>query len=402
MPINCTKRFYDSLSPLKRGSIYYLSFWGVIGTFIPFLNVYFRQALGFSGRQIGILAIFPPLMMLVVAPFVASLADRRHWRILLLRVTISGFGLLLLLATFPHTFIAWIVLRLVMAFFSSSIIPLADSIIARMSSRYGLNYGSMRLWGSFSFALASIVGGVLWERVGFRTMFVVAGLSLLPALFSASKLEEEPVTIERQKRQSLWEIRRDSGLVVLMVASFLVGATIHISVTFDGIYMNYMGGTQLFIGLMFGLAAFSELPTMHYSVAIARHLSGPKTLLMAYGLFTMAFLGYVLAWQPGILLVMAMIKGLGFGLFHSSTIRLTNERAPENWASTIQSMVTASAFGLAPMIAAPLGGEIYDRFGPKALFLCNSLLVGGAMLVCIIATVKRIFTDVKTEPPTLH
>jgi len=160
--------------------------------------------------------------------------------------------------------------------------------------------------------------------------------------------------------------------------------------------MNSLGGTQVFVGLMFGVTAFSELPTMHYNMAIARRLGGPKTLLLASGLIATAFLGYTLAWQPWVLLFTAMFKGLGFGLFWVSTIRLTNERAPESWASTVQSILTASAFGLAPLIVSPLGGEIYDRFGPKAVFLGNSLLVGGAMLVFIVAIVKGVFTGSET------
>lgn len=393
MFINRIKLFQNSLSPRKRGSLFYLGFFGVIGMFLPFINVYFRQDLGFSGRQIGILSLFPPLMTFLVAIPVASLADRRHWRVPLLIGTIGGFGFVLLLAAFPSTFVVWIGLRLLMAFSICPAFPLADSMIARMSSRYRLNYGSMRLWGSLSFALAAIGCGTLWEHLGFRTMFVVAGLSFFPVMFFASRLEEGPVAIEHQKSSSLWKIRRDPGLIVLIIASFFVGASIHISVTFDGIYMGYLGGTQAFIGLLFGVAAFSELPTLHYREAIARRLTGPKTLLLGYGLFITAFLGYVAVWRPWMLLLMGMIKGLAFGLFQSSTVRLVSDRVPQNRASTVQSLVRMSAFGLAPLIASPLGGELLDRFGPKAIFLGNSLLVGGAALVLAFAIVKGIFTD---------
>ena len=65
-------------------------------------------------------------------------------------------------------------------------------------------------------------------------------------------------------------------------------------------------------------------------------------------------------------------------------------------------MVSASAFGLAPLIASPLGGEVYDHFGPKAVFLCASLFAGGATLVLLITIKKGIFTDPKPAPIIVH
>jgi PPP family 3-phenylpropionic acid transporter len=242
----------------------------------------------------------------------------------------------------------------------------------------------------------------LWQQLGFEAMFVIAGIAFLPALFFASSLEEGRGEAGEQVKVSLWEIRHDIGLVILVVASFLVGATIHLSLVFDGIYMNYLGGTQVLVGLMFGVTAFSELPAMHYSLAFIRRLGGPATLLLACSLLMLAFVGYTLAWQAWMLLVTAMIKGLGFGLFWVSTIRLTNERTPESWASTVQSILTASSFGLAPLLASPLSGELYDRFGPKAVFVCGSLLVGGSTLIFLVAIFKRVFTDgtrVRTTTP---
>jgi PPP family 3-phenylpropionic acid transporter len=384
--------FRNSLSPLKRGAVYYLGFGAAVGTFIPFLNVYFHQNLGFTGRQIGILSMFFPLMTVVIAMPLSALADRYSWRISILTGAITGFGLCFLLARFPHHFLVWAAFMFCLSIFFSPIAPLSDSLIARMSLRHNLNYGSMRLWASVSFALAAIGGGALWERIGFGAMFTIAGILFFPLLFFASHLEECPVIVGQQIKVPVLEILRDAGLVVLLATSFLVGAALRLSVMFDGIYMRYLDGTQFFVGLMFGLAAFCESPTMQYSAKVIRRLSGPKTLLLAYGTLIVAFLGYVLVWQPWMLLLMAMVKGLGFGLFYVSTVQLITIRAPESRSSTVQAMLTASIFGLAPLIAAPFGGELYDRFGLEAVFLCASLGVGGATLILLTAIVKGVFS----------
>jgi PPP family 3-phenylpropionic acid transporter len=265
--------------------------------------------------------------------------------------------------------------------------PIADSLIARMSARHGLNYGSMRLWGSFGFATVAIACGALWQQIGFAPMFGLASLMFIPVIWYATFLQESP-GVDVQARRPVSVIAQDPGLVALLLTAFLVGLALAMAIIFEGIYMDFLGGSKLLIGLLSGTAAFSELPTMHYSGLIARYLRGPKTLLLAYGLMGLAYLGYTLAWAPSVLLLLGAVKGLGFGLYFVSTVRLVDARAPEEWASTAQAMLTAGSFGLAPLIAGPLGGVIYDAFGPAAVFVVGAAAVGLAAVVLLLATVR--------------
>jgi PPP family 3-phenylpropionic acid transporter len=391
----------NSLSPLIKGSLFYLGFFVGMGMFLPFINVYWRQELGFSGRQIGLLSLIRPLMTVVFAIPVASFADRRQWRIPILMGALIGTGLVFVFAGNLHTFTAWILGWLLLAIVMSPTMSLSDSLIARMSLHHHLNYGTMRLYGSFGFALTAIVGGALWEQTGFKAMFLITGVAFLPVVFLASKLEEEASNTEQQEHPSFWTIMQNRGLIALVIASFFMGAAVNMSIIFDGIYMKFLGGTELFVGLMFGVTALCELPAMHYRDRLAERLGGPSALLLAYSIFMMTFLGYILVSRPWMLLCMAIFKGLGFGLCWVSTIQLSNERAPEHWISTIQSVISASFFGIAPLLASPLGGELYDRFGPRAVYLCGSILVSGAVMVLSAALAKRVFQQNKMIPPVV-
>ncbi len=384
-------KIQNSLSPLVRGSLYYAIFWSAIAIYAPFINVYFAQ-LGFSGRQISLLSTFPPLLSLLIAMPLAALADRRRWRVRILSGALIGFSLTLLIANLPRTFPAWVMVAWLMAAFICPIVPLSDSLIARMSIRHNLNYGSMRLWGSFGFAATAVACGALWQRIGTDSMFIVSSLVVILTLFFANMLEEGEISTNKQA-VSLREIGRDTGFMVILLASFLIGAALQLSVIFDGIYMSYLGGTSMLIGVMFGVSALHELPTMHYNRVIIRRIGGPKTLLLSYSLLLTAYIGYALAWHPWILLLMTAMKGLGFGLFIVTTIYLVNERTPDNWAATVQSMINASIFGLSPLLAAAIGGEIYDRWGPSAVYGCSSLFVGLAGVVMVVAMARGVFAE---------
>jgi len=90
-------------------------------------------------------------------------------------------------------------------------------------------------------------------------------------------------------------------------------------------------------------------------------------------------------------LLTAMAKGLGFGLFYVSTVQVISKRAPESHAATVQSIFMASFSGIAPLLATPLGGRLYDDFGIKAVYLCASIVVGGATLILLTAISRGVF-----------
>lgn len=274
----------------------YLGYWGIVGVYAPFINVYFLR-LGLSGREIGLLGSLLPLVTLLVA----------------------------------------------------------------------------------------IGCGALWERIGYGLMFALAGLLFLPVVGAALLLEEGRTEVLRA-RSSPRVLRRDSALLALLLASFLVGAAIGADIIFSGIFMDGLGGGGLLIGAVLGVSAFSELPAMRYGGTIARRLGGPTTLLIAFALLAAGYAGTALATRPWMLLGLAILKGLGFALYFVSSVRLMDERVPPELASTIQALNAAGAWGLAPLVANPLNGALYDALGVRAVYAgCTVLMLLAALVILVSA-----------------
>jgi PPP family 3-phenylpropionic acid transporter len=181
--------------------------------------------------------------------------------------------------------------------------------------------------------------------------------------------------------------------VLLLIGAFLAGIANSLSMTFEGIYVRSLGGTSFIIGLMTAFAATSELPTMYYSERIGRKLHGANVVTLAFALSCIAYLGFVLLPNPTIMPLFSVFKGLGFGLFFTSTVRLITQRAPEDWASTAQSLMSVGMFGLAPLIAGPLGGAIHDHIGPAAIFGLGALALVLAGAVVGLGTARGIFSQ---------
>ena len=149
------------IKPRVSGSLFYLIYFLSTGAFGPFLYVYYAE-LGLTGQQVGILAIFFPLMTVFFATPLSSLADRKRWRIRMVQSAILIVAVIFFFMQFPRTFWGVAMLMLPMAFCFSPVMSISDSLVARMALRNKLNYGGMRMWGSVGFASAALVFGMIW------------------------------------------------------------------------------------------------------------------------------------------------------------------------------------------------------------------------------------------------
>lgn len=366
MDTKTNSSFKRLFNPALSGSLYYLFTFLCAGAYMPFLYVYLAE-LGLNGGQIGFLSILNPAMTMLLATTISSLADRKRWRVITGQIALTGTAVSLFFLQMPSTFGMVVLLMLVLAIFNSPLMSITESLIARMAQRHDLNYGSMRLWGSFGFAVSSLGFGALWQRFGFKSMFTVASLLFLPLVLIASLLEEGPV-IARDERKPASQLLRDSGLLLLLLATLLASVSNSLSMTFAGVYARALGGGNFLIGMMTAFGALAELPMMFFSERVARRIRGPNTVLLSFAIMAVAFLGYILTTNPAFLPPLAFFRGLGYGLWIPITVRIVTERTPQEWASTAQSMLTICLFGLPTLIAGPLGGWIYDAVSPAAVF----------------------------------
>lgn len=374
------RRSLPRLTPVWGGSIFYFAFFGALAAWLPFLAVYFHR-LGLSGPQIGLLSALQPAAGFLLAAPLASLADRRRWHLRMLSICNAGMALGMLLLMTTSRFLLLLPIMALFAAFYSPVTPLADSTAAAMASRYRVGYGSMRLWGSLSYACMAALCGLLWMRFGYIAMFpTAAAIYILLAWFSRN-LEE----VDRERARGhpmVWaELRGNRFLLVLLASTFIVSAAMGVDMTFSGIYMTHLGGGSSLVGLLFGLSALFELPAMRLSTPLVRRVGGPATLLIAYGCFAVAYLGYAASPVPGVMVAFSLFRGLGFGLFYASTVHLIHELAPPAWRSTLQGVMNALAFGLAQLISRPAAGTIYDSIGPSAAFVTAGVTALLAMVL---------------------
>lgn len=369
------------------GSTYYFFTYVVMGSFGIYLNVYLAD-LGLSGQMIGWLAILSPLMMILLSTSIASFADRKRRRVLINQICLTGMAVATFLLQFQHDVIGIALFMLMIAIFNSPTSAIADSLIARVAQRNKLNYGGMRLWGSFGFVVSSLLFGALWQRFGFRPMFTTAALLYIPAVLIAGRLEEGEV-IESGEHRPFSELFRHYGLMLLLVATFFAGISNSLTMIFNGIFAHSLGGGNLLIGMMAGLGALGELPMMYYSDRIGSRLRVINTIMLSCVIMAAGFLGFGLSTSPGLLPAFNFVKCIGYGLWFPLTIRLFTENTPPEWSASAQSLLAISMFGVSQLAAGPIGGAIYDYAGPNAVYFFGIGCLAVSIIILGLATRVR-------------
>lgn len=387
MTRNSSLRFFPWLrwlaakSPQVWGATFYAGFWGIVGGYIGFLNVYFVRS-GFSEVAVGFLNAAPPLMMLALTPAVAAWADRHARRVRVVFWGLPGMALSLLLMFFVSDRLGLVLAFLGLSLGYGLVLPLSDGLIARMAAHHGLEYGRMRSWGSLAFALCAAAFGWLWGEVGYRPMFLITGILLVLLAPCALLLEETPAPPPGE-RFRLRGLLRDRGLLTVLLVSLFFGLGLGFTDPFIGVSMERLGGSPFLIGLLYLCIALPELPTMQLERTLARRIGDAGALMLGFAVFVVGYALLAVVREPIPMLLVAPTLGVGYGLVFVGTVRLVDARVRPERISTVQSVRHALAFGITPLLAGPPGGAAYAHFG-QSFYWLTALCMAAALAVTLL------------------
>ncbi len=377
------------LGPTARGSLFYLGISGGSAAFLPFVNVFYAGQ-GLSGREIGVLAAAGPVVALLTTPLLTALADRHGWQRPMLVLGLAGVAVTTLLIPLAQPFVVLLAVVIGNGLMGSTAGSISDGMIAQMSTRHRINYGKMRLWGSASWVVMSLVGGFLWPRFGLWLMFPLASLLFVATMFMARLLGEQGSHAGAERRA----FRLTAGaahLWIVLICAVFMSLGMVMARTFSAIYIDHVSG-QMLVGLYAAVAAAIEIPIMLWTERVLRRVGGPFTLVLAGILLGGAFIGLATIPRPELLLLAALLEGIGYALFVTAIVQLVARWAPHGQVATYQGLLNAGNYGLAPLLAGLVGGTLFDAIGPQAVFVASAGAVALGMAVLLVTQVLGVFS----------
>ena len=153
----------------NRLSRFYFIYYFFVGAFVPYWGLYL-QSEKFSAADIGILMSLFQVSRIFAPNFWGWLADHTGKRAQWIRLT-AFLGLCGFIAVFwAHGFFWMFFVMAALSLFTSSTLPLAESLtLAHLATTNG-HYSRIRMWGSLGFIVAAVILGFMIDIAGIASL----------------------------------------------------------------------------------------------------------------------------------------------------------------------------------------------------------------------------------------
>lgn len=371
-----------------RISLFYWAIFLIIGLVTPFLPIWLDSR-GLSVTEISIAGALPLFVRIVATPMVAYLADRSgdHRRVVII-LAWSGLACTVLLS---QSFHLWpiILLSTLMMLTTSSIMPLTETVAMRAVRAHGLDYGRMRLWGSISFIVATLIGGAAIERwTGSVVIWLLIGAIAMTALAAhALPRPEGSATTSARPRISRADVAAlvTSRLFLLFLAAAgLVQAAHAVFYVYGVLHWRSLGLSATWTGVLWAIAVIAEILLFARSGAVLKILS--PLGLIALGACAAIVRWIAMAFDPpfAALVALQVLHALTFGATHIGTVHFIAQNIPPERAGTAQALQASVTAGIAMGGATLLAGQLYGPFGAKS-YLAMAVLGALGLLAASMA-----------------
>ena len=354
------------------------------GVIQPFLNLYLVEV-GFSGAQVGVLLGYTSFAIVLVTPLLGWLADRTQRHRLLLGIIVAIKGLAapaLLLSTAWGWLAATVSIRMMTAGAQDALMNRLT--MAHLKERGQINFGGIRLWGALSFAATSLLAGWLARDHSVSVLFPLAGILGLLAAICVTGFPER-ISARTKSNAPQTTLRRAPALLALFTLIFFLTLGKSGYETFSNIYIKTtLGASNAWIGLLGAIGSLTPVFAFVPADRILARFGKINTLLVGIILSALAFLWLAFAPSPAWTLPAVIFNGAGGAIYLVGLVNLLSQLGHPAQAATDQMLAQLTLPGLAGMLAQPVSGWVFDKFGGQSLLLIGfAISVVSVLLISI-------------------
>jgi PPP family 3-phenylpropionic acid transporter len=366
------------IPPRARAALAYIAVYGAVGSFGPYMPLYYRS-LGLGLGEIGGILALGAFVGLVASPGWGAMSDRyRGAPYVLLAANgtaLAGAGLLAIAGDRVGLVLGSAVFGAGMA----GITPILDARALETAGATRAGYGPLRAWGSLSYIVATLLAGAAVEAGGSRSLFLVLVPSLVATALIGVALRPPTIKLTSvvNPLRNAGRLFGPRGLGVFLLGTFLSWLAMAAVLAFTPLRYGELGSGASVIGLNGAIAAGVEVPLMLGFPRLARRFGAERLLLAGAVFLAVREVVATIAPVPAVLLSASAFGGAGFSLFFVGGVTYVSSRVPPELAATAQGIFQGVGSSLSQVTASLIGGAIAAAFGIQGLFAV-SIVLGAA------------------------
>lgn len=366
-----------------RLSAFYAAFFVYAGITLPFLPAWLAFK-GLDAGEIGLVLAAPLLVRPIALPLATRLADRfavvRGTLVVMSLASVAGLAVV----GASERFFTILASLAIASAFITPILPLADAYALRGLTERRRAYGPVRLWGSVSFIVANLAGGVvlslagagnlIWTLVAAQTVTAAIATMLVP-------LPERPTPSGRGPAPaSLWT---DRTFIAVLAASSLIQASHATLYGFATLLWTAKGLDGPSVGMLWSIGVIAEIVLFAVSGRVVPRVGAIRLLILGGA-------GAVLRWATmafdppsAALPFLQVLHAMSYGATHLGTMAFLADIAARGRGATAQGDY-AAVQGLTLGLAMSLSGALVGRFGAAA-YAAMAIAAAAGTAIAIVA-----------------
>lgn len=354
-------------------SRFYFIYYFFVGAFVPYWGLYL-QSEQFSAADIGILMSLFQISRIFAPNFWGWLADHTGKRVKWIRLT-AFLGLCGFVAVFwAHSFFWLFFVMASLSLFTSSTLPLSESLtLAHLATTNG-HYSRIRMWGSLGFIVAAVILGFLIDAYGIKSLLWFL-LSVQITLFLLTfKLPEPIVKPHAHDNFSVWQIIKQPPVIALLVGCSMMVTAHGVLYNFYSIYLAEHGYSKTMIGLLWAVGVLFEIVIFMLMPRLMQRFSLKSILLTSLVLAVIRFSLIGAAVDNLVLLIIAQIlHAATFGSFHAASVEVITQFFNGRHQAKGQALYNSVAYGVGGTIGGLTGGYALQFLGGENTFLLTAM-----------------------------
>lgn len=350
-------------------SRFYFVYYFFVGAFVPYWGLYL-QSEQFSAADIGILMSLFQISRIFAPNLWGWLADHTGKRVTWIKLT-ALLGLVGFTAVFwAHSFFWLFFVMAALSLFTSSTLPLSESLtLAHLATTNG-HYSRIRMWGSLGFIVASVVLGFTIDGYGIKSLlWFLLGVQVA-LLVLTFKLPEATIAPHEDDHFSFLTIIKNPTVIALLLGCALMVTAHGVLYNFYSIYLAQHGYSKKVIGLLWSLGVVCEIIVFMLMPKIMARFSLKNIMLLSLALAVLRFSLIGVAVDNLLLLLIAQsLHAATFGSFHAASVEVITQFFNGRHQARGQAIYNSVAYGVGGTIGGLSGGFALQYLGGETTFV---------------------------------
>ncbi|RKF17779.1 3-phenylpropionate MFS transporter [Alginatibacterium sediminis] len=370
---------------------FFTMFFAVWACFIPFWSLWLSKE-GMNASDIGMLLSFGMLARfiggIVIVPRVkqnSQLIPVSRWLLLISIVAVA-------LMYFKRDLWVLVAVTLLINALLACLIPLGDSMATRWIHKIKLNYGQVRVWGSASFMVMTMVMGVLISNWGEDTIIIAVIITSMLTLFityipASPALDDDPDSDQSNqtetKSTSFWQLLQRPSIVKFIVVVALIQGSHAAYYAYSALYWKSIGFSESIIGYLWGAAVIFEMGMMVYGQKLFSRWNPERMLILAAIGCSVRWFITGMSDDLWLIAIAQSLHAVSYAVAHLASIKYIAIATKGSETIALQGLYSALALNLGTALLTFICGYFYTDLG-NSVFVIMAVVSAASLLLLLI------------------